>query len=244
MGRKLRWLAAAALGVMATAGHARDFAFAVSWQPAFCESKASKRECMTETAARFDATHFSLHGLWPQDGEYCGITAQDKQLDDANHWAQLPPVKLSPATAERLAQRMPGVVSYLDRHEWTRHGSCSRTDPDTYFTAAMNLLDAVNASRLQAVVSGNLGKSVPLDALVSAVVEDFGEPARTGTEFMCSDLDGKRALLAVQFALRTADGLPAGMNAQTLVPPKSPASKQQLCSSGLVYIDAVKRPAQ
>ena len=48
---------------------------AVSWQPAFCETKPGKPECTSMTTARFDATHLALHGLWPQPRSkaYCGV---------------------------------------------------------------------------------------------------------------------------------------------------------------------------
>ena len=241
MGKALRWLVATALVAAATVGHARDFALSVSWQPAFCELKPGKLECQTETASRFDATHFTLHGLWPQDNEWCGVSKRDKQLDNAKDWQRLPPVTLSPTTTEKLHQRMPGVASYLDRHEWIRHGSCSNANPDTYFTAAMDLLDAVNASKLQGVMSSNIGKSVQFDTLVNAVVEDFGEPARSGVQFLCSTIGKYQALVEIRFALRVANGLPMGVNSQTLVPPVRSASEQELCDRGVVYIDAVGR---
>src|SRR5258706_166452 len=55
-----------------------DAVFAVSWQPAFCETKPNKPECLSMTSDRFDATHLTLHGLWPQGADYCGISAAQK----------------------------------------------------------------------------------------------------------------------------------------------------------------------
>ena len=56
-------------------GTQRGYVLAVSWQPAFCEGHADAPECASQTADRFDATHFTLHGLWPQPRslEYCGV---------------------------------------------------------------------------------------------------------------------------------------------------------------------------
>ena len=46
-----------------------EYVLAASWQPAFCATSAGqgKAECVSQTADRFDATHFSIHGLWPDD---------------------------------------------------------------------------------------------------------------------------------------------------------------------------------
>ena len=49
---------------------------AIGWQAAFCETRPSKRECANARPNdRFDATHFTLHGLWPQPRRraYCGV---------------------------------------------------------------------------------------------------------------------------------------------------------------------------
>jgi ribonuclease T2 len=46
-----------------------EYVLAASWQPAFCitPAGADKAECVSQTRDRFDATHFSIHGLWPDD---------------------------------------------------------------------------------------------------------------------------------------------------------------------------------
>ena len=48
----------------------------LSWEPAFCEGHANKRECASATPSGFDATHFTLHGLWPQPRrkQYCNVS--------------------------------------------------------------------------------------------------------------------------------------------------------------------------
>src|SRR3546814_10932851 len=68
------------LAIAAIAGHrpaaaADFFVLAVSWQPAFCETRPAKPECVTQDEDRFDASHFALHGLWPQPrgNVYCGV---------------------------------------------------------------------------------------------------------------------------------------------------------------------------
>src|SRR3546814_1497468 len=63
------------LAIAAIAGHrpaaaADFFVLAVSWQPAFCETRPAKPECVTQDEDRFDASHFALHGLWPRSEEH------------------------------------------------------------------------------------------------------------------------------------------------------------------------------
>jgi ribonuclease T2 len=61
-------------------GKSRKLLLAMSWQPAFCESRPDKVECRTQTDGRFDADHLTLHGLWPQPQglEYCGVAERDR----------------------------------------------------------------------------------------------------------------------------------------------------------------------
>ena len=103
-----------------------SYVLSVSWQPAFCETKRDKPECATETPNRFDATHFTLHGLWPQPrrNAYCDVPPEMSLADKDGDWDRLPEPKLSDATRQRLAQVMPGTQSNLERHEWIKHGTC------------------------------------------------------------------------------------------------------------------------
>ena len=49
---------------------------------------------------------------------------------------------------------MPGTQSFLDRHEWIKHGTCySGSDADTYFREAVSLIDEVNHSAVQTLVA-------------------------------------------------------------------------------------------
>ena len=107
-----------------------EYVLSVSWQPAFCETKRDKAECATQTPNRFDATHFTLHGLWPQPrrNAYCDVPPEMSLADKDGDWDRLPEPKLSDATRQRLAQVMPGTQSNLERHEWIKHGTCFHAD--------------------------------------------------------------------------------------------------------------------
>ncbi len=102
------------------------YVLALCWQPAFCEGNARKRECKSMTGARFDATHLSIHGLWPQPGTnvYCGVSQALMAADKQGRWQDIPEPRLSLATRDALELMMPGTQSLLDRHEWIKHGTC------------------------------------------------------------------------------------------------------------------------
>src|ERR1700727_84876 len=81
-----------------------EYVLSVSWQPAFCETKRDKTECATQSPERFDATHFTLHGLWPQPrrNAYCDVPPEISLADKDGDWDRLPEPKLSDATRQRV----------------------------------------------------------------------------------------------------------------------------------------------
>lgn len=167
---------------------------AASWQPAFCEGASSKPECRQQNGNRFDANHFSLHGLWPT-GEYCGVSRQNEQLDRDSRWAQLPPVELDPAQQKTLDQVMPGTRSQLERHEWIKHGTCFGTDAGRYYGTATQLLDALNSSKVRDLFADNIGKTLSRDDIRSAFDDAFGTGAGQRVRIACDD-DGKRRIIS------------------------------------------------
>jgi ribonuclease T2 len=141
-----------------------EYVFALSWQPAFCETKASKPECKAQNPTEFDASHFTLHGLWPQPNGnfYCQVPASDKANDNPSHWGDLPPVKLDANTRAELDEVMPGTASMLERHEWIKHGTCYGKSQQEYFSDALNLTRAVNASAVRDLFTKNVGQATDL----------------------------------------------------------------------------------
>ena len=110
----------------APAGESTENVLALNWLPAFCETRPSARECRALDGRRSPAaSRLSAHGLWPQpEGRsYCGVPAGLVALDEAGRWRELPAVELAPATRDRLRAAMPGTASFLDRHEWLKHGT-------------------------------------------------------------------------------------------------------------------------
>ena len=91
---------------------------AINWQPAFCETHQNKTECASQTEERFDASNFTLHGLWPQPRNhvYCNVSSKIKNLDRAKQWSKLPSIGLSDELLKELEVKMPGVASNLHLH--------------------------------------------------------------------------------------------------------------------------------
>lgn len=219
---------------------AETHALAISWEPAFCLTNPGKPECTSETSSRADAHQFSLHGLWPQNGSYCGVSATQKSEDQAGEWSMLPAVTLQPATESLLQVDEPGTMSYLERHEWTEHGTCSGLSQQNFFAPTLGMLGSINASNLGATVAANVGGHVTLSQLQSAAALDFGTYAKSDIEYLCVSSGGKSWLEEVRFHLHLPTPLPSSVQASYLTLPKQPASSSQLCkSSASIYIRAV-----
>ncbi|TIV54020.1 MAG: ribonuclease, partial [Mesorhizobium sp.] len=164
-----------------------EYVFALSWQPAFCETKGSKPECKAQNPSEFDASHFTLHGLWPQPNGnfYCQVPAGDKANDNPAHWADLPPVDLDANTRAELDQVMPGTASKLERHEWIKHGTCYGKSQQEYFADALNLMRAVNASPVRDLFNKNIGKQLTSDQIRGAFNQAFGAGAGDRVRVSC-----------------------------------------------------------
>ena len=91
---------------------------------------------------------------------YCGVPAGLVALDEASRWADLPEVALDDETREALAVAMPGTASFLERHEWIKHGTCHRGagEADEYYDDSLRLVDAINAGGRGAVRRARRGR--------------------------------------------------------------------------------------
>ena len=217
-----------------------NYALAISWEPAFCLQHSTKPECASETPTRHDAQYFSLHGLWPQSGSYCGVSASLKSADQAGDWASLPAVTLQPSTEALLQVDEPGTQSYLERHEWIEHGTCSGLSQQNFFAPTLAMLDGINASNLGATVSANVGGHVTLAQLQSAAALDYGTYAKIDIEYLCISSGGKSWLEEVRFHMRLPNPLPTTVQSSYMAKPINPASSSQLCKSTTpIYIRAV-----
>lgn len=165
-----------------------DFLLALSWQPAFCETKPTKTECRNQSADSFEAANLTLHGLWPQPrgNDYCGVSAEVELLDKAKRWDELPPIELSQQTRAALAEQMPGYASGLHLHEWYKHGTCYSNSPEEYYRESLALMDQVNDSLVQVLFEENLGQRLSGQEIRQAFDQAFGAGAGDKVEVACA----------------------------------------------------------
>lgn len=127
-----------------------DNLLALTWQPAFCETKPNKTECQHLNDGRLPITErqLSIHGLWPQPrgNAYCNVPPDIKKVDKDRRWSALPPVEMDNETRALLDVAMPGSASFLDRHEWIKHGTCyfDQGGSDAYYDDTLWLTEQVN----------------------------------------------------------------------------------------------------
>ena len=161
---------------------------ALSWQNAFCETHRSRRECRQGRKGQSTDNHFVLHGLWPQprNNEYCNISQNLKQLDKNKQWSRLPKLSLSDETRNTLLTVMPGSASNLHRHEWIKHGTCSGSNPETYFKEAISLTQQFGNSKVGTFFADNLGRVVTLKQVRAKVDESFGRGSGNKVELRCN----------------------------------------------------------
>lgn len=173
-----------------------QFILAVNWQPAFCELSPGKTECRNQRATSFEATNFTLHGLWPQprNNEYCNVSGADRMASESGRWRDIAPLDLTLSLRRDLNQVMPGSQSGLDRHEWIKHGTCYSSDARDYYTDALDLMLALNTSEVAELFADNIGKRITLAQIRDAFDASFGSGAGDRVRITCEE-DGNRTLI-------------------------------------------------
>jgi ribonuclease T2 len=173
---------------------------ALSWQPAFCEARPAKRECVQLNGGLLPVTEtqLSVHGLWPQPrgNVYCGVPPALVDLDKDGRWSELPEPALDIDTREALDVAMPGTASFLQRHEWIKHGTCYRAagGADEYFDDTLLVTEAINGSAVGAFLADHVGAEVATRDVRARFDEAFGQGAGDRVQFHCAG-DGSRVLL-------------------------------------------------
>lgn len=207
----------------------RSYVLALSWQPAFCETNQKKPECRWQTGRRHDASYLSLHGLWPQPSTtaYCNLPAEVRAASEGGRWKDIPDIDLRLSTRAELETMMPGTMSFLERHEWAKHGSCYPADAEAYFADSIRLLKAVNASPVADLLMRSVGRRVTTADIRAAFDQGFGKGAGDRVRVACKD-DGSRRLIAeltigLKGDIPGGDSLPDLMMASGPVDPGCPA---------------------
>jgi ribonuclease T2 len=211
-----------------------QYVLAASWQPAFCETKPDKVECRTQTPERFDASHFALHGLWPQPRtvSYCRVERPQIEDDKAGRWDQLPAVALEPATAEELNKVMPGTQSHLERHEWTKHGACYGTAADEYFTDALALMRALNGSAVQELFASHAGQFLSFADISKAFDQSFGAGAGRRVRMQCARDNGR--LIISELTIGLTGNITPQSSLADLIAAAQPTKSE--CPGGIVDV--------
>lgn len=180
---------------------------ALSWQSAFCETSAAE-ECRRLNRGELPLAEIrlSVHGLWPQprELEYCGVSQEIEGLDRNGRWMDLPAPDLSAGTREALAMAMPGMQSYLERHQWIKHGSCYEASggAEEYFTDTLFIADAVNGTEVVRFLARMLGEEIRTRDLRARFETAFGRGAGERVAFHCTNDGSRRLLQEVRIHLR------------------------------------------
>ena len=212
-----------------------QYVLAVNWQPAFCELSPRKTECRNQRANSFEASNFTLHGLWPQprSNEYCDVSPRNRFASEDGRWRDLPQLDLPLTLRRELDQIMPGSQSALDRYEWTKHGTCYGTDARTYYADALDLMEALNTSEVADLFASNIGKRLTLTQIRDSFDAAFGSGAGQRVEVSCTE-DGNRTLIT-ELTINLTGTIDGPDSLASLIAAASPTDSD--CRSG--QVDAV-----
>ena len=149
-----------------------DNLLAISWQNAFCQTHQNKRECRNVKPSAYSASHFTLHGLWPQPRSKVDCRGSRK-------------VFLEKELYQELLEVMPAAKSGLHKHEWKKHGTCYGKSQDAYFEDSIALLKQVNNSAVRDLFAKNIGKTITKKSIMMAFDKAYGKGTGKKVKVMC-----------------------------------------------------------
>ena len=199
-------------GGVAEGEESTDNLLALSWQPAFCEFRPNKAECIDLNEGNLPITEqqLSIHGLWaqPRDNIYCGVSSSNIAIDGNGQWHLLPAPELTPETRDSLSVSMPGTASLLERHEWIKHGTChhGQGGAEEYFSDTLLLARAVNDSVVSDFLADHVGALVKTSDIREKFDEAFGVGAGQRVQFHCTGDQGRVLLQEITINLKGAIG--------------------------------------
>lgn len=185
------------------AGEADSYVLALSWQPAFCETKPDKPECANKDPHVYQARHFTLHGLWPNKRTcgiqygFCGEVKAQKQ-----NFCDYPQLSLNSASRAALAEVMPSVTagSCLERHEWHKHGVCQTRPVNDYFDFAVDLTRQFNDAGMAYFMNRRIGQTVRTADFLDRAAAVLGPSVRERIKLTCQ----QDLLVEIQLSLTMA----------------------------------------
>ena len=178
-------------GVCNLAGQADSYVLALSWQPAFCQTKPGKPECQITAPTAYQARNFTLHGLWPNQktcGTSYGFCGEVKKKED--DFCDYPAITLQTPTRASLTQVMPSVEagSCLERHEWHKHGTCQdKWSDDEYFDLAADLTRQFNESGMAYFMDRRIGREVRTEDFLARLDAVLASGTRQRVRLTCEN---------------------------------------------------------
>ncbi len=105
------------------------YILALSWSPEHCRMRKNSPKNGLQCSGEYGDFGFILHGLWPEAKgpdypQYCRTVGLISRKIVADNICMTPDVQLL-------------------QHEWAKHGSCMVRRPETYFSAASLLFNAL-----------------------------------------------------------------------------------------------------
>ena len=147
---------------------------AISWQNAYCQTHQNKRECRNVKPSHYSASHFTLHGLWPQPRSKVNCKGEHK-------------VYLPKKLYRELLTVMPAAKSGLHKHEWRKHGTCYGKDQEGYFRDSIYLVKKINASPVRDLFAKNVGRILTLQQVRFSFDRAFGKGSGRRVKMVCKN---------------------------------------------------------
>jgi len=192
----------------------KDNILALTWLNSFCKVE-NKKVCRMRKRGDYSLTHFTLHGLWPKNKNYCHVKYK---------------FKLSPLMWKVLEKYMPGAKDGFARYEWKKHGACFGTDPETYFLTAIKLTQQFNETGFLNFVWTHQGFYVSLQKVRYVFAGVFGKKNARKFQLVCKRKNGKLYITEIRLHL---EGDPTKEDLQELIDNAAPMVGVRQCQGGI-----------
>jgi ribonuclease T2 len=125
---------------------------------------------------------------------------------------------------------MPGTQSFLERHEWIKHGTCYNGEPaEKYYVDSLLLMDQLNVTAVRTLFAAHIGQELTATAIRDAFDDAFGAGAGERVQVSCKHDNDRR--LITELTIGLAGNLDERPMAEAIfaAPPASAG-----CPSGIV----------
>mmetsp|Transcript_27876 Transcript_27876/g.33005 ORF Transcript_27876/g.33005 Transcript_27876/m.33005 type:complete len:306 (-) Transcript_27876:166-1083(-) len=173
----------------APAGVYENYVFAMEWQPQWSQPPYCDQPLVSNLSPdAYAATHWSLHGLWPNfdPDQHDGMSwPQFCVRDDGENYTKCdgsynaedycqPTIAVEALNNTDAWQKYALEYSWSDlaAHEWSKHGSCSVWSSDDFFDVAQDKFNELSAGYGAAFVTENVGQTVAKADLLAAFEKD------------------------------------------------------------------------